>query len=119
MIPDKAKFLEVLTDVVIRYKGHDAYKGFEGALKALKKRTEGYSLPVCREALEISCRVYDTAALLIADKKYITKKTTSIYSEFEDVDFEACLNELKKAEPAGEKVYSAIMSWVILWFYLK
>jgi hypothetical protein len=121
MIPDEDKFLEILTDVVIRYKGHGSYKNEEGALKAFKKRAKAYSPGSCREAFEITCRVYDAAVALLSDRRYIKKANpASIYAEFEDVDFKACVAELRKAEPAaGDKIYGAILSWAILWFYLK
>ncbi len=111
---------EVACDVAIRLKGHGSYGGADGALKALARRAPGITEEERRAALDLMCRLYDRAVEAIDIHRAGRPGDRSRHAEFEDIEFDACLEELEAIRPGvatGQK--RAILNWVIYWHYLK
>lgn len=118
-LPEDKLFQDVCADVVIRFKGHGSYKWRAGSLKAFKKRTPGYKPFVYEETLDKFCEVYDFAVQAI-DRFPAKREKTSKYSEFEDIDFEKCMEYINQILPGyGENIKYQILNWVIFWHHLK
>ena len=66
------------------------------------------------------CSVYDRAVEAIQRHRVNRPKKKGEYSEFEDIDYDACMTELEEIAP-GEalKQKRGILNWVIFWHYLK
>jgi len=118
-LPDDELFQEVCADVIIRFKGHDAYKGKKGALKAFRKRAPEYDPAAYETAFDYFCDIYDLAVVAIALFPAEREKS-SIYAEFENIDFDECMNYLEQLLPGyGARIKTQILNWVIFWHYLK
>jgi hypothetical protein len=114
------KLLDVGSDVVIRFKGHGSYKGEAGALKAMRRRAPGFSDEDCRAAFDMLSQVYDRAVDAIQRHWVHRPEKKSMFSEFEDIDHDACMRELETIEPGvGTRQKQAILNWVIFYWYLK
>ncbi len=119
-LPADPHLLDVCSDVVIRFKGHDSYGGPGGALRALQRRVPAFSVEDCRAAFEVLCAVYDRAVVAIRRHPAKCPVGKTKYARPEDIDFEACMRELEDIEPGSamnEK--RGILNWVIFWHYLK
>jgi hypothetical protein len=118
-LPADEIFHEVCADVVVRFKGHDSYKGRSGALRAFRKRAPGYDLPVYESAFDSCCDIYDLAVIAI-ELFPAAREKTSKYAEFEDIDFARCMQHIECVFPGdGEGIKKQILNWVIFWHYLK
>lgn len=118
-LPDDELFQAVCADVVVRFKGHDSYKGKAGALKTFRKRAPDYETAAYETAFDYFCDIYDLAVVAIALFPAATEKS-SIYAEFEDIDFDACLDYLQQMLPEySADIKAQILKWVIFWHYLK
>ena len=112
-------FDEVCADVVIRFRGHDAYQGRAGALRAFRRRAPGFDTGDYETAFDRYCAVYDLAV------KAITMfpsdhESGSRYAQFEDIDFGRCLAHMDQVLPGqGTDIKVQILHWVIFWHYLK
>jgi hypothetical protein len=118
-VPDP-DLLDATCDVVIRLKGHGSYKREPGALKVLAKRAPASTQAECRVVFDLMCRVYDLAAEAIQRHPAERPDKQGQFAEFEDIDFGACMVELKAIEPGvATKQKREILTWVIYWHYLK
>ncbi|MES2133345.1 MAG: hypothetical protein V4506_13440 [Bacteroidota bacterium] len=115
------EYIDILNDVVIRFCAHHSYKTKEGALKALVKRTGKFQGVSNSENLDQAIAIYTKAAELISSGHYTDRSAnTTIYSAYEDILFDKCLSELQKQVPnSDEQLASAILNWIIFWYYLK
>ena len=118
-LPEEELFTDVCSDVVIRFKGHGAYKGRAGALRAFKRRAPEYDHHIYEAAFDKFCHVYDTAVKAI-EMFPSNREKKSRYAEFEDINYEKCLDYLEQEFPGyGKDIKSHILNWVIFWHYLK
>jgi hypothetical protein len=117
---DDPKLLDVGSDVVVRFKGHDSYKGEAGALKAMARRAPGFSQDDYRAVFDMMSQVYDRAVDAIERHRVDRPEKTSPFSEYEDIDNAACMKELETIEPGvATREKWQILNWVIFWYYLK
>jgi hypothetical protein len=117
---DDPKLLDVGSDVVVRFKGHGSYKGEAGALKAMRRRAPGFSDEEYRAAFDMLSQVYDRAVDAIRRHWVHRPEKKSRFSEFEDIDHDACMRELETIEPGvAIREKWQILNWVIFWHYLK
>ena len=93
-LPEEQLFEEVCADVVIRFKGHGAYKGRAGALKAFRKRAPTYDPLIYETAFDKFCLVYDLAVITIGIFPS-NNESNGKYAEFEDIYFEKCMDYLR------------------------
>jgi hypothetical protein len=120
MSTSTAGLLTAAADVVIRFKGHGSYGTPGKALKALRRRMPGAPRADLQEAFDLLASVYDRAVDAVRRHQVVRSHDVHRFSAFEDIDFDACMAELDELEPgvaAREK--SDVLSWVILWHYLK
>lgn len=114
------KLLEIAGDVVVRFKEHDQYKGEAGALKAMKRRAPEFSDDDCRAAFDLMSRVLDRAVEAIGRHRVDRPDKKSRFAEPEDIDFDACMQELETIEPGvGTSQKGSLLNWAIFWHYLK
>ena len=119
-LPSDKKLLDTCVDVVIRFKGHGSYKGHSGAIKALSRRGPGFEAAAYQTTFDSFCELYDKAVDAIERHPAARPDKKSIYAEFEDVDFEACMRELDMIHPGSALAEKKeILNWVIFWHYLK
>ena len=118
-IPADENFREVCSDVVMRFKGHDAYGGRDAALKAFHRRAPGHEPADYENAFDNGCDIYDLAlnAIVLFPAE---DRTRNGYARSEDIDIEKCLRYIEELCPdGGEKMRSQILHGVIFWHYLK
>ena len=114
------KLLDIASDVVVRFKEHDQYKGEAGALKALKRRAPAFSDDDYRAAFDLMSRILDRAIDAIPRHHVHRPDKKSQFSESEDIDFDACMQELETIEPGvGTPTKWQLLNWAIFWHYLK
>lgn len=118
-LPDEEIFQEVCSDVIVRFKGHNAYKGRDGALKAFRRRAPDYDSSIYETAFDNFCDIYDLAVVAI-ELFPAERETKSKYAEFEDINYEKCMEYIEQVLPGyGESIKTQILNWVIFWHYLK
>jgi hypothetical protein len=115
-----AKLLQAGSDVVIRFKGHSAYKTETGALKALRRRVPGLTPEKYRACFDFFCRVYERAVAAIEKHRVQGPQKQSQFAEAEDIDAKVCEAELNQIEPnLAMPQKEQILAWVIYWHYLR
>jgi hypothetical protein len=117
---DKA-YIDILYNVLIRFKANQSYKTKEGALKALIKRSKAFPEIDHSNYLNLAISIYEKAAELISSGNYKDRsRNTTIYAAAEDIRFDACAAEIKKQVPgATDELISVFLHFVIYWYYLK
>lgn len=112
-------FREVCSDVVIRFKGHDAYGSKSGALRAFERRAPGHDSASYESAFDTYCDVYDLAVIAI-ELFPANLETRGKYAQFEDIDHARCMDYITGIFPGYDReIQSQILNWVIFWHYLK
>ena len=117
-IPEADSFAEVCSDVVIRFKGHGAYQGRPGALRAFRRRAPGYEASTYEQGLDIFCEVYDLAVKAIRLFP-AAQQSKGKFAKYEDIDADQCMSYLERVLPGqGTGIKRQILNWVIFWHYL-
>ena len=119
-----AHLIDIGVDVVIRFKGFNTYGTWERAVKALRRRAPGFSDTEYEILFVKLTDVFDRAVELIFSRSEKVfpkrKKRNPQYAEFEDVDYQYCLDRLRASKShISESANQQIMNWVIHYYYLK
>ena len=94
-----ARLVEVGVDVVIRFKGFNTYGTWEKAVKALRRRAPGFTDTEYELLFLKLSDLFDRAVELIFSRseRVFPKRENKNrqYAEFEDVDYQYCLERLR------------------------
>ncbi len=117
---DKA-YIEILSDIAIKFNTYKTYKTREGAIKILTKKTSNFRDIDHAAHFDIATLVFDKAKELISSRKYEDRsKNTTGFSAFEDILYDACFAEIKAITPAADPLLiTRILNWAIYWYYIR
>lgn len=121
MITTNKEYLDLLSDVSIKFKAYKTYKTKEGALKILLKKTKHLSITSQEQDLDISYEIYNKAAALIDSGDYIDRSgNTTGFTSFDDILTDKCMSALKIYFPGvNEQFILSVLNWIIQWHYLR
>jgi hypothetical protein len=114
-------FIEVISDVIVRFHEHDQYKSEATALKALSRRYPGLTSAEYHSAFELYTRLLqatiDSVSEFLKTPQY---KPLGRVSSYEDIDIGFIREHLHGQFPhESNSVIQSFISWVIFWHYLK
>ena len=114
-------FIEVISDVIVRFHEHDQYKSEANALKALSRRYPGLTSAEYYSAFEFYSRLLQATIDAVSDfLKTPQYKPLGRVSSYEDIDTSFILKHLHGQFPhEPNSVLQSFISWVIFWHYLK
>jgi hypothetical protein len=119
IIPDDEKVLEVLSDVVIRFREHEQYGSRNQALKALSVRCSKLKTTISPETFDYLVSLLDATAELMRDPS-LRKAAQGNLAQPEDIDFDRLISSLKRKFPdCPDAVLPSFYNWTLFWHYLK
>jgi len=120
-LPDDERFQDACRDVALRYAMYRNYHGDRTrAMRALTRRTPGFTRTEREAALDLFCEAYRIARDAVPRHVLDRPDKTSRYAEADDIDFEALLAEVDQVRPGwAMKQKKIVASWAILYCYLK
>jgi len=115
------EYIEILSDVAIKFNAYKTYKTREGAIKMLAKKTKEFPGSDNSVHFDTAALIYNKAKELISSRNYEDRsKNMTGFSMFEDILYNKCFVEIKKIAPtADETLITRILNWVIYWYYVR
>lgn len=115
------ELLDVVLDVVVRFREHRAYGTREKAVRALRRRHPGLAVDEYDALFERHLAILD--ATVAAVRSYVARVkpiSGTGFAEFTDIDPESVLGEVRAAFPdESQESIELFYEWVVYWHYLR
>ncbi len=131
-IPSNDKFIEVISDIVVRFKEHGQYGTKTKAIKAFLKRAPGYSENEYTKYFDFFSELHERTVEILKEsipfiktikyKRYKSpEKSLNAWSEGPGkLLYSSMQSKLEPIYPkTSKKVIASFIDWVIFWYYLK
>jgi hypothetical protein len=116
-----AAFIEVISDVIVRFHEHKQYKTETTALKALARRYPGLTLVEYHSSFKFYSRLLQATIQSLSELQITPQyKAHGRFLSFKEFDTSFMFKQLHDQFPnESNSVIQTFISWVIFWHYLK